>query len=234
MPTPSMSLRSGPPKHAETAICGEMARAVATLATRSPTLLPMAITVKPRTDVEMPKIRPRAWMMATSSADMTSSQTMVDANPTTTRQACSRGCGGAARVASQTAADATAPHPTASTQTLTPWTFASRPLKPFESLFESDHGASRRTSKVAQGGAATANFRRLSSQPSSGVPGIDKCLRSENGYSNTNCAFASAAAAPLPPETRPQSRPAMATGGLKSSGRPASENSSKASSSSLA
>ena len=74
-----MSLSNGLPKQLATAICGERCVAVAVSATRSPTLLPMAMTVSPKIDVDTPSIRPSASMTATSSDATRSSHVIVHA-----------------------------------------------------------------------------------------------------------------------------------------------------------
>ena len=61
-----MSFSNGDPKQEATPIFGEIRRAVVQSATKSPTLFPMAMMVKPKIDVEIDSIRPKASMIATS------------------------------------------------------------------------------------------------------------------------------------------------------------------------
>ena len=77
-----MFISSGEPKHAATAMRTSAPRAAAVSATKSPMELPIAMTVRPRMEVEMPETSPIVSMIATTSLASRSSHTTVMMKPT--------------------------------------------------------------------------------------------------------------------------------------------------------
>mmetsp|Transcript_7919 Transcript_7919/g.26001 ORF Transcript_7919/g.26001 Transcript_7919/m.26001 type:complete len:234 (+) Transcript_7919:489-1190(+) len=90
-PAPMMFISNGEPKQAATAILASPPLAAAISETRSPAELPMAMTVRPKIEVEIPIRKPAVSMSATTSVATRLSQTMDMTKPATTRPAYQRG-----------------------------------------------------------------------------------------------------------------------------------------------
>mmetsp|Transcript_68333 Transcript_68333/g.165280 ORF Transcript_68333/g.165280 Transcript_68333/m.165280 type:complete len:313 (+) Transcript_68333:436-1374(+) len=91
MPTPSTFMTRGEPKQAAIAMRASAPRAAAESATRSPTELPMAMTVRPRMEVEMPSRMPVASMRAIISWASRLSHAIVCTKPQPTSSERPRG-----------------------------------------------------------------------------------------------------------------------------------------------